>query len=736
MPLSRLIGGSSFQSRKTILVVTRFALAVFYVLIFSACSKQSDTRQKGDYEAQTAGPFPLTHRPERLSLIGENACKECHPAEFEEWRRSHHAQANRAVSTLRDEYAFTPAREVTDSGRVHRLEWNDGTPTLVVGDQNGSAYPLEGVIGYDPLIQYLAPFPGGKWQTTTDAFDPKENEWFEVFPGEGRRRGDWGHWTGQGMNWNANCATCHMTEYEKGLNPKTGEYQSLWTRQSISCMQCHTGLEAHVATASTENGGQLPRKLTDVKVKASCATCHSRRDELTANEFRPGDSYFDHYDLTLPVRNGLYYADGQIRDEVFVFGSFEMSRMGHAGVDCLDCHDAHSMELTRPTTNNAACTWCHDTGLDGAPLIEPLTHSHHAEGSSGNLCVECHMPKTPYMVRDPRADHGFLSPDPLLTIEMGIPNACSKCHEDQSVDWAARKVEEWYPEKVVLSRQRERARVLQSAWNHEDGIADDLISIARKEPIHAWRAAYTELLTWYSNDSKVQDFLEESLNDPSSMVRSKAAYAFGESGAAGPNFDQILDDPSLNVRIAAARSFVARGESIPDPSASVEWEEYLLYNSDRPQNALLLASEAIREGDRRNAQLWIDRAISLEPGNAELLRQVAVLQSRLGNLTEANRLLEKAYGMAPDQAQIPFSLALLRAEEGRIPETIQLLQITTRLDPSFDRAWYNLALAYLRNGEPAKARESLEKATRLRNSPEWQTASDAIDQTMLGTQEF
>ena len=41
------------------------------------------------------------------------------------------------------------------------------------------------------------------------------------------------------------------------------------------------------------------------------------------------------------------------------------------------------------------------------------------------------------MARDPRHDHGFTIPDPLLTKELGIPNACNRCHADKTVDWDA-----------------------------------------------------------------------------------------------------------------------------------------------------------------------------------------------------------------------------------------------------------------------------------------------------------
>ena len=54
-----------------------------------------------------------------------------------------------------------------------------------------------------------------------------------------------------------------------------------------------------------------------------------------------GGALLDHF---LPSRlgEGLYYPDGQIQDEVYVYGSFLQSRMHAAGVTCSDCHDRHA----------------------------------------------------------------------------------------------------------------------------------------------------------------------------------------------------------------------------------------------------------------------------------------------------------------------------------------------------------------------------------------------------------
>ncbi|MCK7517532.1 MAG: cytochrome c3 family protein [Ignavibacteriales bacterium] len=53
----------------------------------------------------------------------------------------------------------------------------------------------------------------------------------------------------------------------------------------------------------------------------------------------------------------LYYSDGQILDEVYVFASFTQSKMYMNDVKCSDCHDSHSIKFK--FEGNALCTQCH-----------------------------------------------------------------------------------------------------------------------------------------------------------------------------------------------------------------------------------------------------------------------------------------------------------------------------------------------------------------------------------------
>jgi predicted CXXCH cytochrome family protein len=132
-----------------------------------------------------------------------------------------------------------------------------------------------------------------------------------------------------------------------------------------------------------------------------------------------------------------YFSDGQIKGEVYEYGSFIQSPMYHAGVTCSDCHNPHNRKLR--AEGNALCTRCHSPSRFDSP-----THQFHKVGSDGSRWVSCHMPSRIYMVVDARRDHSLRIPRPELSTGLGTPNACSNCHQNQSASWAAGWITRWY----------------------------------------------------------------------------------------------------------------------------------------------------------------------------------------------------------------------------------------------------------------------------------------------------
>lgn len=691
---------------------------IFSILIASitGCKpQQAETYPATQKPTQSSTLYPFTHFPERQQETGPESCVSCHAEEVESWKRSHHAKANRLISPELDAAAFNPTRTVIESGVTYRLKQEGEQFLIEVQEADGSSkkYPLIGVIGVTPVRQYLAVFPGNKLQTISATYDVTQDKWFDVFQNQDRLPGEWGHWAGQGMNWNANCADCHMTGYNKNLDPDTGTYHSKWTQQGIACAECHTGLERHVQAAQKDNYVSTIPAMTKQQTMDNCASCHSRRAQLTEEAFKPGDNYHDHFALSLPDQPGLYHPDGQIFEEVFVHASFQMSRMGHAGVSCMDCHDPHSLEHTLPVENNMLCMKCHDSGLMKAPIIQPTTHSFHPAGSTGNRCVECHMPKTTYMQADPRADHGFLLPDPLMTKELGIPNACSSCHTDQSLDWAIEHAENWYGEKLAQKPQRKRARAIAAAYQYQPQALDQLIELSTNEDIPAWIAAYAGLIGNYLPNPKAEAHLKSLIDHPEPLVRSAVLRGLVRTESAPQITIEKLSDSSRSVRLDAARYFEITGQQNPDATVLSEWQRYLSFNSDRPQDLLLVANRAGIDGDFERLELKLKQATQLDSLNGEIYRQAAILAStyRLNNL--AQNYLKQGWNIDRSNALFPYSLGLLAAEQNDLQQAINYLEESVAMQPDFARAWYNLSLAYQQANRPQEAQRAMLKAQSL-----------------------
>lgn len=631
----------------------------------------------------------------RQGAVGaiSSKCIECHKDVAEKWQHSHHGLANRMVSKERDGEVFA-GQSIDVPGESWTMNWGEGKeqPSAAVkfaDKEDEHNYPMAMAIGEMPLIQYLTDGGDGRWQTSRIAWDPVEKEWFDTTPGDDRTRLDWGHWTGRGMNWNANCAYCHMTAYNKNYDVKTDVYHSRWDEMAIGCTQCHGDL---LPVANPDNGCLVdidgdPMSQSDKVTMDSCASCHSRRGEID-DAFVAGAAYEDHYQLTLPNTPGLWYADGQILGEDYVWTSFKMSKMGHAGVTCMDCHDPHTAAVKFPVENNALCMQCHGAGINGASMINPTEHSFHGAESTGNRCVECHMTNTTYMGRDPRRDHGFHIPDPLLTKELGIPNACNKCHTDQSVDWAIKWVDEWYGEKMNRP-ERERTRLMQAAYNGDPAAIDGLIKVYDKQEIPAWRATLLGTMQAWAADPRVVERADAAMDSETALVREAAAGVFARNRDVA-RLQKVLDDPVRSVRITAAWALI---NQLPEDSdAYKEVDAFVTHISDQPAGALRRAEMLTRRGDFDSAAEWYKKAVDWDASSAATHEAYAIFLNQTGKRREAVAELFKAANMEPQNGRYPYLLGLAYGELKEQEKARESFTRAVELAPGFARAHYNLGL--------------------------------------------
>lgn len=666
-----------------------------------------------------SGPAPEPVIPDQAATYaryaGSHTCLECHAEAHAEWAPSNHGQAERPLDARRDRTAFDPPRHFFHGSQSTEVRFVDGRYELVtVGfNSNREPYQVVRVIGHYPLRQYLVPRPGGRFQVSEAAWDPATNEWFNVYGAEDRLPGEWGHWTGRGMGWNAMCAGCHNTRVRKNYDELTDTYRTAMVEPTVSCEACHGPMRDHVLWQRTHrNTSQPDPTLTPFsphQLLGMCGSCHARRGDLTG-DFQPYDDFFDHYSLTIPDETDIYHPDGQVRDENFEFAAFLGSTMQHRGVTCLDCHPPHR---SKPAiTGNDLCMRCHNGSRDDSPLIDPVAHGFHATFSGGNDCVDCHMPQTLYMERHWRRDHGFTIPDPLLTLEFGIPNACNRCHQDQDAAWALAHVEAWYGDRMQR-RTRTRAQWIARARQRDPAAREPLLKLLAEEELPYWRASIISLLEPWIHLPDAARAVRDHLDHPHPLVRENAVRTlaplleFPDSPLA-PAFRQLLDDPRRNVRVAAA--WALRAELDPADRAGRELLHMLDYNADQPTGQLQKGVFALARGLPEDAHAHLRKAVNWDPNSAPLRHELAVLCSLTGRARDAVDHLEAACRLEPGQAEYRYKLALAWNELGNLSQTISHLEAAVRIDPQHARAWYNLGIARQQNRQPDLALEAYLRA--------------------------
>jgi len=694
---------------------TAFKRSSLLLLTLALCccgGKKSSSDNAGDAPEDTlptrqasGGSHPELHAS-LASLPGQNSisarCQECHKNIHHHWQKSDHGQANRLLDMGLDAKPFSGQK--LESG-AEKWTFSQEKDALKI-TSNGKEHSAGMAIGIRPLVQYLVAASGGRWQTPSAAWDPSKHEWFDVFNGDMRTEQDWGHWTGRGMTWNTQCAWCHMTDYRKNYALTTDSYTSSWKEMGVGCTQCHGNLadspDATSGCLIDIGKHKALKKNHPDRVYENCATCHSRRAEFD-DHFHIGDKYGDHYQLQLPTLPHLYYPDGQIRDEDYVWTSLRISNMGHKGVRCSDCHDSHSTKLKLPLKNNALCMSCHTGGsngrISGATVIDPKTHTRHFglgdhnDVGSGHSCVDCHMTETTYMGRDHRRDHGFHVPDPQMTKEHAIPNACNKCHTDKDVDWAVKWTDTWFGEKMhspERKRQRARTRAIANAYNGQPGSLEALLEAYKNETNPYWQATLIQILQPWASDARVQYIGRAGVSHKESIVRAASSMVLELSQGNGPWLEPMLQDPVKEVRMAAAWAW--RTHLSERSAILAELKKTITFTADQPAGAMRMAQLESEANNLLEAEKWMKKALALDKTSAGTHEYYAILLGQLQKPKDALAQLKIAEELDPNNARYPYLMALTYAELDQKDQTEKLLRKVVKLNPGHDRAWYNLGL--------------------------------------------
>ncbi|MGL6109936.1 MAG: tetratricopeptide repeat protein, partial [Rubrivivax sp.] len=589
-------------------------------------------------------------------------------------------------------------------------------------------FEIKYTFGVEPLQQYLIETDGGRLQPLQIAWDTRAKKWFHLLPNEKAPAGDVLHWSGRYQTGNTMCISCHTTGFEKRYDAKADTFDSRWSEVNVSCQACHGPGSRHVEWIRLKSAGAAApkepyRQLADLRTPKAqgevCAACHSRRAELSAAPV-PGQPHLDHY-LPSLLREGLYHADGQQLDEVFVYGSYRQSKMHRMGVSCTSCHDAHTSKTK--LQGNALCLQCHQVQANpafpsAAGNFDTQLHHHHQAGTPGAQCVACHMPAKNYMVVQPRPDHSMRVPRPDLTVSIGTPNACNQCHDKKPAQWAADAVKRWYG---TPKRPAHYGEVFAAARRGAAASPQALAAVAAdaaQPPIV--RATALDMLR--GNAVVGIGTRIDATRDADAEVRATAAASLDalEASQRVPTLAPLLKDPVRAVRIAAARSLASLPAAQFDAPTRAAYDaalaEYIAAQSvalDMPGNQLNLAVVRALTGRDDLAEAHYLKALQIDPDFTPARANLAQFYSARSRNADAERVLTEGLKRQPGLGELQYSLGLLLAEEQRLPEAAQALAKAAKLLPQRARVHYNHGLALQQLGQAKPAEAALLQAQRI-----------------------
>jgi tetratricopeptide (TPR) repeat protein len=672
--------------------------------------------------------------------VGSAACANCHAKEYGSWLGSQHqlAMQHASAQSVLGDFNNTTFQYAGINSTFFR---RNGAFFVNTDGADGKLhdYKIAYTFGLTPLQQYLIPFPDGRIQALSIAWDTRPKalggqRWFHLYPGQAIKAGDRLHWTGIDQNWNYQCADCHSTHLLKNFSAASNTFKTTWSEISVGCESCHGPGSQHLAwsrkqgewTRSTDKGlsvafderrgvtwshkaGEATATRSSTRVGSveidTCAHCHSRRGQFSDSE-PAGHPLGDSYRPAL-LEEGLYWPDGQMRDEVYNYASFLQSKMHSKGVVCSDCHDPHTLKLRAP--GNLVCAQCHSPGT-----FDTVSHTHHPPGTAGAQCAACHMPTNTYMQVDSRHDHSLRIPRPDRTLSLGVPNACNQCHKDHDAQWALTRIREWV--SVPLPGYQDFAEALYAGEQATADARTLLLSVAgnsQQQPIA--RASAVTLLARYPGP-RTDELLHGALRDEDSLVRDAAVDALG---SAPPEerlrwLMPLAFDPVRSIRIDVAQALA--GVPVDNTSAeeraalSHATNEFLAaqnFNGDRPDAHGNLGVYYAVSGQQQRGVAELRKALAIDPTFVPASINLADLYRAGGDESQAESVLRAALHKNGKVASLHYALGLSLARQQRATEAIGELHQAWQLAPDQARYAYVYGVALHSAGRAAEAIKEL-----------------------------
>ena len=446
-------------------------------------TEQMDSRKKISFE----------------DFTGSESCKECHTEQYDKWKSSTHAKAGGAPGNVKIIARFDSKPLKFKDAIVFPKVTREGKYVfdVIKEDKTEFRIGISAVVGGGHLYggggqSFFAGFPDGSLRCLPFEFISKENIWYVALKNlnwvpvtNDISLGDLDNWIPHKFL-GTNCQNCHGSQIIIEKDPKQNRYRTRFKTLSINCESCHGPGRKHIELVKStnfngsDNGMEILATVSKDKSLGICFQCHAIKHSLN-DGYLPGDDFDRFYSLKQPITmTEVYTDDGRINQFGYQQNHLFSDCYVNGSMTCVDCHDPHDQsyrnifgESLSGKFDNGQCTGCHASKAEF-----PELHTKHKRGSSGNLCTSCHMPFLQHRIIGDkltlaRSDHAIPIPRPTFDNNLGIQNACSKCHEDKTISDLQKDVNEMWgkikPHNTIISD------IIRSAGITDINVASDLL---------------------------------------------------------------------------------------------------------------------------------------------------------------------------------------------------------------------------------------------------------------------
>lgn len=672
------------------------------------------------------------------SNSGEVNCVACHQSAVSAWQQSDHAKAMAIATdkTVLGNFNNSTTTHFSQSARFYKNN-QQFFMELKLGEKSTS-YQIQYTFGHYPLQQYLTKTSDGKFQVLPYSWDSRPEKsggqrWFVINDNSEILQTDRLHWQQPLQNWNGMCADCHSDGLKRNYNAEKAVFDTKFDNINVGCQSCHADMTEHASKNKQTNGlvaknsrnqpeivnkwlrkvgektASWHGKKRDNSFMDTCFACHSFRSPVT-DGIDPSKAFLDQFSPSF-ITYPLYEVDGQIKEEVFVYGSFLQSKMYKAGVNCIDCHDPHTMQVK--AQDNGLCLQCHS-----AEEFNQVSHFKHEVGSAGSMCVNCHMPTARYMGVDDRRDHSFKIPRPDLSIKHNTPNACTNCHEDKDNLWAANTLKAWHGKPKTLSITYADFLTLQKGlplnMNQHLAIIEDesLNDIVRATAIAALPNTTTEL-----PNHLIKPWVAS--NKP--LIR----LAIAKTGHLVPknqrhlDFSRLLSDEYQSIRVAAANHLVGN-LNVDVKLLKSAFNELMTANDInkwRGEGHLNDSLVQFTLGKPNKVIAALKNAIKVDPYFSSSYINLADIYKALGDTVNEAKVFQQVLNAAPNDGLVHYSYGLFLIRNKAKEDAVAAFKQAVALDPSNSQFIYLYALAQDSLGNTELALNELKNLIKEVNNP-------------------